>query len=233
MSIEPPLRRMNYRGFTLVELLVTITIIIVLAALSVFGVSRMRSAANNSTCTSNIRQLAVAGLAYSTETGKYPSYGFQADGTSPFWFQILAKDLGMSAELGAAEVERDKLFPTCPECLKKHNAKSDPRNNPIRTYAMNEYIAKPERNSSGAWTFPAVRVSQANNPSNTAFFMDGTKVGGVYWDSICRIGEWRKAENFIHGGKANIAFLDGHVESRKIAEVPKSSADKFWNPSAQ
>lgn len=118
MSAEPSLRRMEFRGFTLAELLVTITIIVVLAALSVVGVSRMRSSANNSTCVSNIRQLAVAGLAYSTETGTYPPYGTQADGTSPFWFQILAKDLGLNPELGAAEVERQRSFPTCPECLK-------------------------------------------------------------------------------------------------------------------
>jgi prepilin-type processing-associated H-X9-DG protein/prepilin-type N-terminal cleavage/methylation domain-containing protein len=227
------LRNSGCRGFTLVELLVTITIIVVLAALSVIGINRMRSAAGNSNCISNLRQLAVAGLAYAAETGTYPPYGRQPDGSNAYWFQVLAKDLGLDPGLGAAEIERDPSFPTCHECLKKHNAQSFPRNNPIRTYAMNEYVARPERNSSGLWTFPAIRVSQANNPSQTAFFMDGTKVSGIYWDSICRIGEWRRAENFIHGGKANIAFLDGHVESRTIADVPTDPAHKFWNPRAQ
>lgn len=234
MSQEPSSRNARHRGFTLVELLVTITIIVVLAALSVMGISRMRSAANNSTCVSNIRQLAVAGLAYATETGTYPPYGTQADGTTPFWFQMLSKDLGIATDLGPAEIERHLSFPSCPESLKKHNAKSVPQNNPIRTYSMNEYVAKAERNSStGAWNFPAVRVNQATHPSSTAFFMDGTKVSGIYWDSICRISQWRRAENFIHGGKANIAFLDGHVESRTLADVPRDPANKFWNPRAQ
>lgn len=234
MSTANTITRNTIRsGFTLVELLVTITIIVVLATLSVFGTSRMRSAANNSNCIANLRQLGIAGQSYASETGVYPAYGRQPDGNFFYWFQLLEKDLGMVVRADAAATERDKSFPTCKECLRKHNAKSDPRNNPIRTYSINVGIAKPERNSSGIYSFPGVRSSQVANPSKTSFFMDGTKSPIIYWDSIGRPDELRRAENFIHGGKINIVFLDGHVESRSLAEVPADFNRAFWTPTAE
>lgn len=234
MSIEPPSKTVFRRGFTLVELLVTITIIAVLAGLSVFGVSRMRSAANNSNCVSNLRQLAIAGQSYATETGVYPTYGRQANGGNAFWFHTLQKDLGMMEQPNAAVTERDPSFPTCKECLRKHNAQSEPRNNPIRTYSINVGISKPQQDSSGVFTFPGIRTGQVANPSKTSFFMDGTKGPGgmIYWDSIGRPNEIRRAENLVHGGKINIAFIDGHVESRSLAEIPAQFSRAFWNPSA-
>ena len=46
-------------GFTLVEILVTITIIIVLAALSMIGVTHMRFAAAKADATNQIRQIGI------------------------------------------------------------------------------------------------------------------------------------------------------------------------------
>ena len=62
------LRKLNRgRGFTLVELLITITIIIVLAAL-VLGVSRrMKTMAAKAVAMSSLRQISAFNVAYSTE----------------------------------------------------------------------------------------------------------------------------------------------------------------------
>jgi prepilin-type processing-associated H-X9-DG protein len=38
--------------------------------------------------------------------------------------------------------------------------------------------------------------------------------------------------NFIHNGKANVAFLDGHVQAFSLNEVPTDTKDVFWNPLA-
>jgi len=54
-------------GFTLVELLVVILIIVTLAAFSVFGLSRMRSAGDLATSVAVLRQLQIANLSYSTD----------------------------------------------------------------------------------------------------------------------------------------------------------------------
>ena len=60
------------RGFTLVELLVTVTIVAVLAG-RVFIISRRAiNAAQNAECVANLRNLATAGMSYEAEHGTYP-----------------------------------------------------------------------------------------------------------------------------------------------------------------
>jgi prepilin-type N-terminal cleavage/methylation domain-containing protein len=92
-STSPSNIRFRTRGFTLVELLVVITIIVVLAALSMVGISNMRLSAAKARTTSQLRQVAVAVSLWGAEknngepfyaangTGTYPAEG--AAGTNP------------------------------------------------------------------------------------------------------------------------------------------------------
>ena len=66
------LQSRSSRGFTLVELLITITIIVVLAALSLAGFSKMRVYADQVGSTRNISNLMVANATYAADNnGKY------------------------------------------------------------------------------------------------------------------------------------------------------------------
>ncbi len=57
----------NNKGFTMVELLVTITIIIVLAALTMVGIQRARFSAAKASAINQMRQVGVAALSWGAE----------------------------------------------------------------------------------------------------------------------------------------------------------------------
>ena len=78
-------------GFTMIELLVTISIIVALAALLLPAITVARSMSKRAACTSNLRQLGVAYTAYaSDQNGLMPCGAVIGAGTTRRWSDLIA-----------------------------------------------------------------------------------------------------------------------------------------------
>jgi prepilin-type N-terminal cleavage/methylation domain-containing protein/prepilin-type processing-associated H-X9-DG protein len=94
-------------AFTLVELLVVISIIAILASLAVPAVNGALKRGQSAACLSNLRQIGLATIGYATDNDMVlPTAG---SGGSPEWAKTLASHIGTSASKG-------KSIFVCPGC---------------------------------------------------------------------------------------------------------------------
>jgi prepilin-type N-terminal cleavage/methylation domain-containing protein/prepilin-type processing-associated H-X9-DG protein len=90
--------RRTRTGFTLVELLVVITIIGILMALLLPAVQYAQEAARNNTCKNNLRQLSVACISFDTRKQQFPGYSNRLMMTNnqaveASWFLMISPDM--------------------------------------------------------------------------------------------------------------------------------------------
>jgi len=97
----------NESGFTLIELLVVIAIIGVLTALLLPALSQARESGRQAACLSNLRQLYIANLTYSTECGYY------APAAPDIWGNNLIRWYGTRSDAGAPFDSRTGPLSSC------------------------------------------------------------------------------------------------------------------------
>jgi len=164
------------RGFTLIEILIVVTIIAVLAAITFSTSSRMIAAAKNTTSMSNLRSIGVGlTVASSDNSGVYP-YGI-ADWYAKTWWDDVTATQGRKTSWGEKAGES---FQSPLRIIK--------RNGGYPTYGGNPLILVDGPN--GKRTPP--RVAQINRPEEVIIVTDATQNGGK--------GDWGEAATMVLWG---------------------------------
>jgi prepilin-type N-terminal cleavage/methylation domain-containing protein/prepilin-type processing-associated H-X9-DG protein len=222
-------------GFTLLELLIVVAIIGVLAAMLVPAAWTGLEYANSVACRNNLRQMTIAMQDYlRANDGIFPTaYRVEmGDGVfkSVAWDFTTIKDWNQggkeSVEVGLlwkGFLAKPSAVHQCPSFRGAHNWYDDP----FTGYNYNtDYLGSPAR--------PASR-SEVRNPARCAMFGDAGYVSGAnkfmrapfppppeFDDGLSPAGRAAGTQAFRHLGRANIAFVDGHVES---VETPYTRTD--------
>lgn len=209
------------RGFTLVELLVVVAIIILLAAVAFPLLSKMRSAADSANCMSNVRQVGIAITMYAGDNGgQLPALQPELDertGKRPPIWPVTVADAGYMWN-GEGTLPCGTGTWTCPNC--------DFMSNAYGGYGVVEdtIFVYGEKFPVGVKQRGSLRLSQIARPGSTWLVGDTTRSAdepnkGWYaiWSQPKRWNGHSPAPR--HNGKVNVCMVDGHVEALTLQEI--------------
>jgi len=211
----PQMKRRD--AFTLVEMLVVLAVIAVLAALATGGALRMLESAAIGKSASQIRQLGHAAHSWAADNnGRLPTPGPPTTWYGevyPYIYNRAAPQPFFDTYV-MAENLRGTVF-WCPL-----RDRSD-EGTPMRSYGWNTYVKDMTQPSPE----PPLALARVKQPSKT-MMLATSKTGSSLIGNTTNT--WNISDRC--GGQALIVFIDGHLEKRALADIPKSNQDVFWKP---
>lgn len=213
-------------GFTMVELLVVMVIIAILSVLTFGGVKVYRGLATRSVCSSNLRQLAAATNLYCSDHGGFfpPYVTYDSEGGTTWFFGHEPSQPGVPE--GDRELDREAgpLYPyiqsvgqieVCPGFNYGSAVWKEKFKGASYGYGYNWLLGG---RISGQ---PLMNVANLSGASKVLLFGDCAQVNTFQkpaspknpkLEEFYIIDEREKTVHFRHAGRANIVFVDGHVE---------------------
>ena len=240
------------KAFTLIELLVVIAIIAILASLLLPATARARARAKDVACKSNLRQLAVALHLYQDGRDEFPAHQIRnPDGSRLRWFNAYAQELN-----SGYDVMRDPAVPTWiagRNAPYGYNYKflgsaRQMNNGEFESYPVPfGRVTAPAQTigfgcSDGTGFRDNYEPLEPNVASSALPYADRVERKGNHGyvldppflpaRNFAQAEPWADKDyaSFLssrHQGRANICFVDGHVESMRPLEAYQDN--RLWN----
>jgi prepilin-type processing-associated H-X9-DG protein len=234
----------HLKAFTLMELLVVIGVMIILAAALLPALAGSRKRARQISCTNNLRQLALGNSSYHEDYGcfapaasenSFGGFSYSAiEGSAKRWYGELDSATGEYDRLKSPLYEflgKDTDVIDCPGFL------SDSKKQESGGIGYSLFIGTKNRPGDGSaenW-LEGCALKRVAKSSEIIMFSDSAMVNGdeavsswyvsppTYKNKLNTVATM----HFRHQGKANIAWLDGHVDSRDFYVSCSESYEKY------
>lgn len=217
-------------AFTLVELLVTITIVIVLAGLAITASSRAISKAKESDAVQDLRAIHAATVLYTTDNNGELFFLLESGGPNGWenlWVDKLSEILPNEGKVTRVSGRNSVFY--------NNKIKADPRSRWIADYAASDNVILDRM---AAYPRLPLRLSQIQSPAQEAMFVEGAnnyppgtlpKDSGAFtlWTKQAVKGNFEYPNTVArrHGTDKNPAFYavfcDGHTERISYNEFSK------------
>jgi prepilin-type processing-associated H-X9-DG protein/prepilin-type N-terminal cleavage/methylation domain-containing protein len=215
-------------AFTLVELLIVISVIAILAALLLPALSRARDNAKTSVCLDNLKQMGLAILMYANEFEIYPP-GYT--GPSDFTF-FLSPYLGATAVVYGDEMKRSRVVECPARTIRPTSLTANYSAHP-RVMVHTAYGETPAKYGSLRRPTEVLIVADSMQFPNGTALATLVDTAGISTDGLATNTEYPVPVGldmdgittglgdlrYRHGGRANLLFADGHVGTMRKGEL--------------